>query len=140
MSSAPEPELFGRTAAGEDVHRVTLEGGGLTARIMTWGATLQDLRLEGHAPPLTLGFPDFDSYPRYSPYFGQTPGRFANRIDKGRFTLDGTSYQLERNEGENHLHGGHVGTGKSIWRIDGLSADSVRLVRRRSGRGGGLSR
>ena len=68
------PELFGRTAAGEDVHRVTLEGGGLTARIMTWGATLQELRLEGHAPPLTLGFPDFDSYPRYSALFRADAG------------------------------------------------------------------
>ena len=128
MSAAPEAELFGRTAAGEDVHRVAIEGGGLKAWIMTWGATLQQLRLEGHAPPLTLGFPDFDSYPRHSPYFGQTPGRFANRIDGGRFTLDGKTYQLERNEGENHLHGGHVGAGKSLWRIDALSSDSVRLV------------
>ena len=128
MSANPVFELFGRTAEGEEVHRVTLEGGGLRARIMTWGATLQELRLEGHGSPLTLGFPDFDSYPRHSPYFGQTPGRFANRIDGGRFRLDGRQYQLERNEGENHLHGGHIGTGKSVWRIDELSRDSVTLV------------
>ena len=122
-----DAELFGRTEAGDEVYRATISGGGLTARIMTWGAALQDLRLEGHDAPLTLGFPDFASYPRYSPYFGQTPGRFANRIDKGRFTLDGNSYQLEQNEGENHLHGGHIGTGKSLWKIEDLAADSVRL-------------
>jgi hypothetical protein len=56
-------EAFGQTADGKTVHRVTINGGGLTAKIMTWGATLQDLRLEGHAAPLTLGFPDFENYP-----------------------------------------------------------------------------
>jgi aldose 1-epimerase len=48
-------EAFGQTADGKAVHRIRLQGGGLTAKIMTWGATLQDLRLEGHAAPLTLG-------------------------------------------------------------------------------------
>jgi aldose 1-epimerase len=82
-------EAFGQTADGKTVHRIRLTGGGLTARIMNWGATLQDLRLEGHAAPLTLGFNDFASYPAHSPYFGQTPGRHANRIARGRFRLDG---------------------------------------------------
>ncbi|MGN6551028.1 MAG: aldose epimerase family protein [Pararhizobium sp.] len=127
MSATRDPEIFGRTEAGEDVHRVVLSSGGLTAKIMTWGTTLQDLRLEGYDAPLTLGFPDFESYPKYSSYFGQTPGRFANRIDKGRFTLDGRQYQLEQNEGENHLHGGKLGTGKRIWTIEDLAVDTVRL-------------
>tara|TARA_R110002020_G_scaffold198830_5_gene400068 strand:+ start:8545 stop:9555 length:1011 start_codon:yes stop_codon:yes gene_type:complete len=112
-------EEFGQTANGETVHRVTLDGGGLTARIMTWGATLQELRLEGHMPPLTLGFPDFASYPAHSPYFGQTPGRHANRISGGRFVLDGIRYQLECNErGITHLHGGSAGTAKRLWTLD----------------------
>jgi aldose 1-epimerase len=123
-----DAELFGTTEAGEEVHRVTLKGGGLTAKVMTWGAALQDLRLDRHQPPLVLGFPDFASYPKYSSYFGQTPGRFANRIAGGRFTLDGVAHQLEQNEGENHLHGGRFGIGKRIWRIDALSQDSVRLA------------
>ena len=102
-------EEFGQTADGETVHRVTLEGGGLTARIMTWGAALQELRLEGHVAPLTLGFPNFASYPA-SPYFGQTAGRHANRIAGGKFMLDDVAYQLECNErGITHLHGGSAG-------------------------------
>lgn len=121
-------EVFGRTKNGETVHRATLEGGGLTARVMTWGAALQDLRLDGHVAPLTLGFPDFESYPLYSPYFGQTPGRIANRIDQGRFTLDGREYQLEQNEGTNHLHGGKVGLGRSVWSIEDLGPDRIRLT------------
>jgi aldose 1-epimerase len=127
LSGTPSPEVFGKTDAGEAVHRVTLTGGGLTAKIMTWGAALQDLRLDGHDAPLTLGFPDFASYPLHSPYFGQTPGRIANRIDGGRFTLDGVAYQLQQNEGKNHLHGGRIGLGKSVWAIDDLSADTIRL-------------
>ena len=62
-------ELFGKTADGTDIYRVEIGTGGLTARLMSWGATLQDLRLEGHAPPLVLGFDDFDSYRAHSPYF-----------------------------------------------------------------------
>ena len=117
-------EEFGQTANGETVHRVTIAGGGLTARIMTWGATLQELRLDGHDAPLTLGFPDFVSYPAHSPYFGQTPGRHANRIARGRFTLDGVDYQLDCNEnGRNHLHGGSQGTGKRLWRLESHGAD-----------------
>ncbi|MBU4528588.1 MAG: galactose mutarotase [Hoeflea sp.] len=116
-------EEFGQTAAGETVHRITLEGGGLTARIMTWGATLQELRLEGHAAPLTLGFPDFASYPA-SPYFGQTAGRHANRIAGGKFMLDNVAYQLECNErGVTHLHGGSAGIAKRIWTIDNHGSD-----------------
>jgi len=117
-------EAFGQTADGETVHRVTLEGGGLTASIMSWGATLQELRLEGHAAPLTLGFPDFASYPAHSQYFGQTPGRHANRIAGGRFTLDGAGYQLECNEGGiHHLHGGTAGTATRLWTLESHGAN-----------------
>ena len=49
-------EIFGQAEDGQSVYRVTLTGGGLTANILTWGAILQDLRLEGHQPPLVLGF------------------------------------------------------------------------------------
>lgn len=119
-------EAFGQTPEGETVHRIRIEGAGLTAWFMTWGATLQDLRLEGHEPPLTLGFPDFESYPKYAPYFGQTPGRHANRIAKGRFTLDGVEYQLDLNEnGITHLHGGREGLAKQIWKVKEHGPDFV---------------
>jgi aldose 1-epimerase len=125
---ANQREVFGQTAAGETVYRVVLSGGGLTAKVITWGAVIQDLRLEGHQPPLVLGFEAFDDYPRYSSYFGATPGRCANRIGGGRFTLDGQDYQLELNEkGVTHLHGGSDGLGKRNWEIVDLSSDKVTL-------------
>ncbi len=120
--------IFGHTDAGETIHRVDLEGGGLSASLTDWGATLLDLRLEGHAPPLVLGYPNFADYPRHSPYFGATPGRYANRIAQGRFTLDGTQYRLDRNQkGKHHLHGGSKGLGARPWRIAELERDRVRF-------------
>lgn len=124
-----ERELFGQTTAGEPVYRVTLKGGGLTMKVITWGAVIQDLRLEGHSHPLVLGFETFDDYPRHSPYFGATPGRCANRIANGCFTLDSREYQLERNEnGIGHLHGGSDGIARRNWDIASLEPDRVELA------------
>ena len=121
-------QVFGVMPTGETVEKVVLTGGGLTASILTFGAVLQDLRLEGHDGPLVLGFDDLRSYLDHSPYFGATPGRCANRIAGGRFTLDGKEYQLELNEeGVTHLHGGSDGMGRRNWTIIALSGDSVTM-------------
>lgn len=118
MTNGAARENFGVTPTGEKVERVTISAGGLTANIITWGAVIQDLRLDGHQPPLVLGFDKFEDYPQYSSYFGATPGRNSNRIDSGRFSIDGKEYQLELNEkGVTHIHGGSDGIGKSNWLI-----------------------
>lgn len=131
-------DVFGKTASGETVYRVRIEGGGLTAHIITWGAVIQDLRLAGHEPSLLLGFDDFDSYPLHSAYFSATPGRCANRIDGGRFTLDGKTYQLDLNEkGVTHLHGGKDNIAVRNWTIVEHAADRVVLkIVDADGRGG----
>ena len=111
-------DIFGHMPSGEPVLRAKIRGGGLTAHILTYGSVIQDLRLEGHAPPLVLGFDDLKSYLDHSPYFGATPGRNANRIGAGRFSIDGTPHQLECNEnGVTHLHGGSDGIAKRLWTI-----------------------
>ncbi len=89
-----EQDIFGRLDQGDLVERVTISGGGLTASVLTWGAVIQDLRLDGHDAPLVLGFEDLPSYLDHSPFFGATPGRCANRIGGGRFAIDGHDYQL----------------------------------------------
>ncbi|KKZ88762.1 galactose mutarotase [Rhizobium phaseoli] len=128
MSDKLEREVFGKTKAGETVYRVVIKGGGLTAKIISWGAVIQDLRLEGHDAPLSLGFEEFDSYPLYSAYFGATPGRCANRIGGGKFTLDGKDHQLEPNEnGVTHLHGGSDNIAKRNWTIVEHDVDRVVL-------------
>lgn len=122
-------EIFGRLESGEAVQRITIAGGGLTAHVLTWGAVIQDLRLAGHEAPLVLGFEDLSAYRAHSPYFGATPGRCANRIAGGRFSIDGEEFQLECNErGVTHLHGGSDGIGRQNWRIAEAGADFVTLA------------
>lgn len=122
-------ELFGKMEDGDPVYRVTIAGGGLTLSVITYGAVIQDLRLEGHAPSLVLGLDNFPDYRQHSRHFGASPGRVANRIGGGRFTLDGVDYQLECNEGGvTHLHGGSKGFGKRNWRLVAVARDSVTLA------------
>lgn len=121
-------EIFGTMPEGDVVERVTLQAGGLSAKILTYGAVLQDLRLEGHAAPLVLGYETLADYINHSPFFGATPGRVANRIGKGRFSLDGTLVQVELNENNRtHLHGGSDGMATRNWQIVALGQDHVSL-------------
>lgn len=122
-------EAFGALPDGRGVERITLMGGGLTARVLTYGATLQDLRLEGVDHPLVLGAPDLAGYLGPMLYFGAIVGRYANRIAGGRFRADGQEWQAERNEdGRNTLHGGSAGSGQMLWRIAAFSEASVTLT------------
>jgi len=64
---------------------------------------------------VTLGYDNFESYINNPPYFGAIIGRYANRIKNGKFALNSENYQLDINDGENHLHGGNIGFGKVLW-------------------------
>ena len=118
--SAPSvsSEPWGRTAEGA-VQRWTLTNGrGLRVKILTYGGILQSVEApdrHGHRTNVTLGFNNLADYVAKSPYFGSITGRYANRIAKGQFTLDGKSYQLPINNSPNSLHGGTVGFDKHIW-------------------------
>ncbi len=114
---------------GTPVETVTVSGGGLEARVLSYGAVLQDLRLEGHDAPLVLGFNEFAPYLTHSPNFGVTAGRCANRIRDGHLELDGRTYQLDRNFlGKHMLHGGAKGIGKRLWRIEEVGEDHASLA------------
>ena len=121
-------ERFG-SFGGAPVERVTLSAHGLTARVMTWGAVLQDLRLDPHPHPLVLGFDRFDLYPERSPSFGAIVGRVANRIAGGQAEIGGRAYRFDRNFlGRHTLHGGSDGSGRRLWRIAEAGADFVTLA------------
>ncbi|RME62921.1 MAG: galactose mutarotase, partial [Alphaproteobacteria bacterium] len=116
---------------GEAKKTARLRKGGLCADIMGWGAVLQKLAIDTDDGPrvITLGFADPDLYPNHSPHFGATAGRFANRIAHGRFTLDGTAYQLSCNQGgAHHLHGGFKGFGKRDWTLAEVADDKAVLT------------
>jgi len=108
------------------IERVDLRGGALDVAILTFGATIQRLRVGGR--DVVLGFDSADEYVSQNIHMGAVVGRFANRIAAGRFTLDGKSHQVTRNEsGINHLHGGTHGFSRRNWAIEEVAECAVTL-------------
>ncbi len=127
-----ERQAFGKTADGAPIDLYTLTNDkGVEVRIMTYGGIVVSLQVpdrDGKLADVVLGYDNLEGYLRDNPYFGALIGRYGNRIAEGRFTLNGTSYQLAQNNGENHLHGGVVGFDKRIWKAKGVtSKDDVGL-------------
>ena len=122
-------EHYGRTRSGEDVDRITIEDG-LRAEVLTYGGIIARLEVPGRGgrrDNVVLGLSDLEAYETRSPNFGATVGRYANRIGGGRFTLDGMTYTLPQNEGENTLHGGAKGFGKRVWTVEAADDAAVTL-------------
>ncbi|MGB7286915.1 MAG: aldose epimerase family protein [Salaquimonas sp.] len=120
-------EPFGTRPSGDQVQRVRLSRGDLSANIITYGASLQDLRMVGHEQSLVLGFETLEPYLR-NRYFGAMVGRVANRIANGEFELNGKIHHLNKNQNGRHtLHGGQAGIDQNNWKIISHFADSVTL-------------
>ncbi|MFZ5963100.1 aldose epimerase family protein [Thalassococcus sp. BH17M4-6] len=128
MTPTDTPQEFGTLPDGKTVKAIRLRGGGLSATLLTFGARVQDLRLDGADHPLVLGADTLEPYLDPMIYHGAIVGRFANRIADGRFTLDGETYRTDPNEGKRQtLHGGADGTAAHLWEIREVSADSATL-------------
>lgn len=125
-------EAAGTLADGTQVEAVTLTAeNGVSARILSYGATLQTLSgpdRNGRIADVLLGYDDVRDYAEHPNYFGVTVGRYANRIGGGTFTLDGKAYQLSLNDKVNSLHGGTKGFDKRPWRIVAVKDGSVTLA------------
>jgi aldose 1-epimerase len=120
---------FGKMPDGTEIAEIVISAGDLTVSVINFGAVIRDVRLKGVDHPLVLGFDNIGDYVAHSPHFGAVAGRSANRIGKGRFTLDGRQVQLTLNEqGKTHLHGGFNGFGKRAWRLLEHDATSVTLA------------
>jgi aldose 1-epimerase len=117
---------------GVPVVEVTIaSNAGAVAKILTWGAVLRDLVVPTPKglQRVVLGLNSLADYIAHSPSFGAVPGRFANRIANGRFTLDGAVHVLDVKRGEKHtLHGGPNGYGKRLWQLGAHTASSVTLT------------
>ena len=107
---------------GRPVHEAMLRSdAGVEVSLLSYGALVRDWRVpDRNERPrtVTLGFDTFEPYPQHSRSFGIIAGRVANRVRDGRFTLGGQTYQLVRNDGGNHLHGGSVGLGRRVWTME----------------------
>lgn len=123
MESQVSKQSFGKTPDGTAVDLYTLKSGPLEARIITYGAIVQALKVpdkNGKSEDIVLGFDTLDGYtggPKPNPaYFGAIIGRYGNRIANGQFTLDGKTYHIPQNDGSNALHGGTKGFDKYVWK------------------------
>ena len=124
---------FGTTKSGEKVSEFILSNpGGITVSIITWGGIIRSITApdsHGKRADIVLGFDSLEPYQERHPYFGTITGRYANRIAKGSFTLDGETYSLAKNNGPNHLHGGAQGFDRKVWAAaTSRTADSAILT------------
>lgn len=111
-------QAFGHTTDGTGVDLYTLADGKVEARITNYGGIIVSLRApdrEGKLDDVVLGYDSLDRYIAKTAYFGAIIGRYANRIAHGSFQLDGKTYSIPKNDGDNTLHGGIRGFDKVVW-------------------------
>jgi len=132
MKASVTKSDYGQLPDGTSVEQYTLTNPhGLVCKIITYGGVITELDVpdrNGRLGDVVVGFDSLAQYVKGHPYFGAIVGRVANRIAKGRFTLDGKTYTLAVNNGPNALHGGRRGFDKVVWNAEPLaSADSAVL-------------
>nr|WP_315190628.1 aldose epimerase family protein [uncultured Flavobacterium sp.] len=126
LKSACVMELFGLTPDNDTVDSIELTNKkGMQLKVITYGATITSLKMplkRGGFVDVVLGFDDLESYINSfdlesPPYFGATIGRYAGRINKGVFSLNGNLIHLNKNNNTNSLHGGNIGFSQRIWKV-----------------------
>ena len=130
-----EKAAWGTTPDGSKALLYTLtNANGMVAKISDYGGIVTSLMVpdrDGKMADVVLGFDTLDEYVNDSPYFGCITGRYANRICKGKFTLEGVEYSLAINNGPNALHGGLKGFDKVVWAsraVESADGSSLRLM------------
>ncbi|MFK7777508.1 MAG: aldose epimerase family protein [Gimesia sp.] len=122
---AVQNEPYGTTADGQEITQFLLSNNnGVSVNIIDFGAIVTALYLPdrtGKSENITLGFDSLEEYEKKGPYFGAICGRYANRIEEGKFSLNGKEYQLAQNNSPSHLHGGEKGFDKKVWAAESFS-------------------
>ena len=115
-------KIFGATPEGKEVVEFTVRNKrGIELRVINYGCTITSLMVpdrNGKFENIVLGFDSLEEYFHSQHYTGSIIGRYANRIARGKFVLDGNEYQLSQNQHGHHLHGGLMGFDKKIWRAN----------------------
>lgn len=123
-----ESQSFGSLSDGQDVTLYTLRNdSGMELSFMDYGGIITRWTApdaEGNYTDVVLGFDNLTAYLEGNPFFGALVGRYGNRIARGEFSLDGQTYSLAKNNGENHLHGGEQGFDKVMWQVARGEADN----------------
>ena len=122
---------FGYLNDGRISTVITLKNSqGTEISVSNFGATITSIKTadrDGVFKNIVIGYSNVTPYEKGTPYFGATVGRFANRIAKGKFTIDNTEYNLPINNGNHHLHGGDKGLDKILWDIEKIDPQQVIL-------------
>lgn len=131
--SGIEKTVFGQLPDGQqvDVYRL-INANGIELQVTNYGGIILSLKtpnVEGEFDDIALGFDSLetylsDEYRQANPYFGAIIGRYGNRIAGGQFSLDGETYSLATNDGNNHLHGGEQGFNRVLWQAEPFENDS----------------
>ena len=123
-----EKKQFGTTKEGQNVDQYLLKNkSGMQISIITYGGIITSWTASdknGDYKDIVLGYNTLEEYETETPYFGALIGRYGNRIAKGRFSLNDTTYTLAVNNGVNHLHGGLKGFDKVIWEAESMTSDT----------------
>jgi aldose 1-epimerase len=116
---------FGKLPDGSTAHLYTFKNSkGMVVKATDFGLIITEILVpdkSGKVGDVVLGFDNLDRYLKGHPFFGAVAGRYANRIAKAKFALDGKDYTLAANNGKNHLHGGKVGFDKKLWTAKDVS-------------------
>lgn len=128
-----EKKFFGKLSDGRAVNLFNLKNNkGTEAKIIDYGAAVTSLFVRnknGKFEDIVLGYDRVEGYENDEYYLGAIVGRYGNRINKGKFRLDGMDYQLSVNNGTNHLHGGHLGFSKKMWSAETSEDENGPAVR-----------
>ena len=123
---------FGKLPDGREVEKYALKNtAGMEVDVITYGGIITRWTApdkNGVYEDIVLGFGNLEPYLNGNPYFGALIGRYGNRIAKGKFSLDGKTYTLVTNDGDNHLHGGNKGFDKVLWNAKGESTDDGAIL------------
>src|SRR6266567_3330327 len=127
-SSGIQKHAFGKTEDGQAVDLYVFRNkSGMEVSITNYGGTVVSLKVPDKAGKLAdvvLGYDDLQGYIADKTFFGVLVGRYANRIAHGKFTLNGSTYSLAKNDGENSLHGGAKGFNKQVWSAKDVSSSA----------------
>ncbi len=123
MNSKPSPsiskDLYGKTDKGESIYVFTLKNSkNISVKILSYGGIIKEINTpdkNGEFKNIVLGYDNLEFYKNDKSYLGSIIGRFANRIENGIFKIDEITYNLTKNNDQNHLHGGFSGFDKAIW-------------------------
>jgi aldose 1-epimerase len=133
LLSGIERVNFEGTIDGKTVNLYVLKNkNGIEVAFSNYGQRLVSLMVpdkNGKMEDIVLGYSSLDKYQKNSGYFGSVIGRYGNRIAKGKFEIDGVTYELAQNNNGNHLHGGEKGFESVVWDVDSVSQNFIRFKR-----------